>query len=172
MAETSRPRAQPAGIIVRFAASLYDAAILFGVAFVAFIPIAIAERYVGTVPDWLKSMLLAAVCYAYFVGFWVKAGATTGMRPWRLRVAMAASGDAVGLAAATARFFAFAITWLALGITVFFILTGQTKQPLFFIASGIPIVSMVCLGTTPKRQTLHDLVAGTSVFRVGKSPKG
>lgn len=171
MAETSRPRAQPAGIVVRLAASLYDAAILFGVAFVAFIPIAITEHYAGTVPDWLKSMLLAAVCYAYFVGFWVKTGATTGMRPWRLRMAMAASGDNVGLAAATARFFALAITWMALGMTVFFVLTGQTKEPLFFIASGIPLVSMVCLGTTPKRQTLHDLIAGTSVFRMEKIPK-
>ena len=153
------------------AAASYDACILFGVAFVAFIPIVIAEHYVDTIPDWLKSMLLAAVCYAYFVGFWVKAGATTGMRPWRLRVAMADSGDSVSLAAATARFFAFGITLVALGMTVFFVLTGQTREPLFFIASGIPIVSMVCLATTPRRQTLHDLIAGTSVFRVEKSPK-
>ena len=93
------------------------------------------------------------------------------MRPWRLRVAMAASGDSVSLAAATARFFGLAITLLALGMTVYFVLTGQTKQPLFFIASGVPVVSMVCLATTPKRQPLHDLIAGTSVFRVGKSPK-
>ena len=153
------------------AASLYETAILFGVVFVAFIPVTVTEYYLGDVPIWLKSMLLAAVCYAYFVGFWFKAGATTGMRPWRLRVAMADSGDSVSLAAATARFFAFAITCLALGATVFFVLTGQTKEPLFFIASGVPIVSLVCLGTTPKRQTLHDLVAGTSVFRVEKPPK-
>jgi len=141
------------------------------VAFVAFIPVAITEHYAGSISGWLKSMLLLTVCYAYFVGFWVRTGTTTGMLPWRLRVAMAASGISVRLTAATVRFFGLAITWMALGTTAFFVMTGQTKESLFFIASGIPIVSMVCLGTTPHRQTLHDLIAGTSVFRLEKVMK-
>jgi len=165
---TARPKAQPAGIVLRLAASAYDAAIFFGVAFVAFIPVAMATHFIGAIPGWVKTMLLASLAYAYFVGFWVRSGATTGMQPWRLRVAMATNGDLPGLAAATLRFFTLAATWTCLGITIFHVMTGHAAGLVFFIASAIPAISLICMGVTRQRQALHDLIAGTSVFRLQK----
>jgi uncharacterized RDD family membrane protein YckC len=32
----------------------------------------------------------------------------------------------------------------------------------------VPAISMLCMVLTPKRQALHDLLAGTGVFRVAE----
>jgi len=168
MAETARPKAATAGIIIRLFAAAYDLTILFGLEFLAFIPVTIVEQYAAPIPDWLKGFLLMTVAYAYFVGFWVKGATTTGMRPWKLRVAMAESGEPVGFAAATARFFGLMLTWLALGLTLFYMATRQTGTPLFFVAAAVPAVSLLMMLLTRRKQALHDLIAGTGVFRLRK----
>jgi len=168
--KTARPKARPAGIIHRFAASVYDAAILFGMAFATFIPVVIFEHYIGIVPGWMKTSLLAGLGYAYFVGFWVRSGATTGMRPWRLCIAMVSSGDHPGLAQATWRFFGLTATWACLGVTMFDVFTGHAAGPLFLIASVLPAISLACMALTRQRQALHDILAGTSVFRLQQDP--
>ncbi len=165
---TSRPKARPAGITLRFAASIYDAAIFFGVSFVAFIPVVAATQFIGPIPRWVKTMLLASLAYTYFVGFWVRGGATTGMQPWHLRIAMIKNGDNPGLATASLRFFALAATWACLGITAFHIMTGRATGAVFFTASALPAISLICMAVTPRRQALHDLIAGTGVFRLEK----
>ncbi|MCF7822373.1 MAG: RDD family protein, partial [Mariprofundaceae bacterium] len=126
MAETARPKAQRAGIVLRLLAACYDVALLVGIGFIAFIPVSIVEQQIGTTPDWAKQLLFMAVAYGYFAGFWFKAGATTGMRPWKLRVAMVSSGDPVTLFAATARFFALMLTWLALAMTLLYLFGHYT----------------------------------------------
>lgn len=168
MAETARPKAQPASIIIRSFAALYDLAIFFALAFIAFIPVTIIEQYTGPTPHWLKGLLFTTVAYAYFVGFWVRGGATTGMRPWKLRVAMVETGNPVPWGTATLRFLALGITWLALGMTVLYIGTGNMYHALFAVASLIPAVSMLCMLLSKHRQPLHDLIAGTNVFRVAE----
>jgi len=148
MAEAARPVGVPVGVVMRLLAGVYDAMIVFSLNFLAFIPITLIEAYGGTAPVWLKSLVIVTITYAYFVGFWVKSGATTGMRPWKLKIAMADSGDPVSLAAATMRFVGMLVTAICLGlpmITIFF---------------------------TRQRQSLHDLLAGTSVYRVQPPPPG
>ncbi len=170
--KTARPKARPAGIILRFAACIYDVAILFGVAFAAFIPVVIFEHYIVIIPGWIKTSLLAGLGYAYFVGFWARSGATTGMRPWHLRIAMVSSGNHPGLVRATWRLFGLAATWTCLGVTLFDLLTGHAAGPLFFIASVLPAISLTCMALTRRRQALHDILAGTSVFRLQQRKSG
>jgi uncharacterized RDD family membrane protein YckC len=166
MAETARPKAQRAGIILRLLAASYDVALLVGIGFIAFIPVSIVEQQIGAAPDIVKQLLFMAVAFGYFAGFWYKTGATTGMRPWKLRVAMVNSGDSITLTAATVRFFALMVTWLALGMTLLYLFGHYTDHPLFIIAAALPAVSLACMMLTPNRQALHDLVSGTGVYHI------
>jgi uncharacterized RDD family membrane protein YckC len=166
MAETARPKAKQVGIIIRSFAALYDLAILFALAFLVFVPITIIEQKTGPVAHWLKVLLFTTIAYAYFVGFWVRGGATTGMRPWKLRVVMAESGDPLSLVAATLRFVALSVTWISLGATALYVAAGNVYHGMFVVASALPAVSMILMLLTPRHQPLHDLMAGTNVFYV------
>ncbi|OIO73143.1 MAG: hypothetical protein CO186_03455 [Zetaproteobacteria bacterium CG_4_9_14_3_um_filter_49_83] len=166
--QTVRPKAKTAGITLRLLATAYDLIILFGLLFIAF---AISTQ-IASIPSnhWLSQLLVTIIAYAYFAGFWSKGGATTGMRPWKLRVAMIDTGDHPSLANATVRFFAMGLTWLAFGVTFFqlmaYVATGNIDKLTFFVASIIPFISMLCMLLTPRKQPLHDLLAGTSMFKL------
>ncbi len=166
MAETARPKAQRAGIVLRLLAACYDSALLVGIGFIAFIPVSIVEQQIGEAPDAIKQLLFMTVAFGYFAGFWYKTGATTGMRPWKLRVAMINSGDSITLTAATVRFFALMVTWLAMGMTLLYLFGHYTGHPLFMIAAALPAVSLLCMMLTPNRQALHDLLSGTGVYHI------
>jgi len=168
MAETTRPQAITAGIGIRMLASGYDMLILIGVLFLTFIPVTMAEQAWGTIDQWLKGLLIITIAYAYFVGFWVNGGATTGMRPWKLQVAMNASGNPLSVLAATTRFAALMLTWLALGMTLIYMMHRDTNHLLFFISALLPAFSLLVMMLTRERQSLHDLISGTAVYRLSK----
>jgi len=171
MAETTRPVGVPAGIFIRFFSACYDLMILFSVTFVLVGgPITLVKEFIGPVPNWVQYMLFTTVCYAYLVGFWIKGGSTTGMRPWKLKVVMADSGDNINLGAATIRFLALMITWLSLIVTFFYLSMRNTESPLFLLAAGIPALSVVMM-LSKNRQALHDFLAGTAVYRVQPAAK-
>ncbi len=168
MAEAPRPKAVTAGIGIRLLASGYDCLILIGLLFLAFIPVTMAEQALGPIDQWLKGLLVISIAYAYFVGFWIRGGATTGMRPWKLQVAMAGSGDTLGMTAATVRFAGLMLTWLALGMTLAYMMVRDTHHLLFFISALVPALSLMIMMLTRDRQPLHDLVAGTTVYRISE----
>ncbi len=152
--------------MLRMLAGGYDMLILLSLAFLAFVPVSVAEHTWGVSLTWLKQALWTTLAFAYFAGFWVKGGATTGMRPWGLRVAMLGSGDYPTLSIAVLRCFGLCLTWLALGATLAFMAMRSVNHPLFFLSASIPAISLACMMLTPRRQALHDLLAGTAVFRV------
>ncbi len=166
MADSNRPQAVRATLGVRLVAGLYDAFILLGLAFLAFIVVTWAEHQWGEIPRWIKGMLVITIGYAYFVGFWVRGGATTGMRPWKLVVADTDTGEFPSLAQASFRYAGLMITWIALAMVLIYMALGDTNHALFFIAAGLPAASLACMMLTRHRQTLHDLISGTSVYRV------
>ncbi len=155
-----------AGIMIRMLASAYDGLILFGLCFLAFVPLTAAEQSLGEAPHWLKGALILAISFAYFVGFWVKGGATTGMRPWKLRVAMKDSGDPLSWSAASVRYAGLMLTWLSLGMTIWYVITNDTGHFLFFIAATIPALSMLVMAISSDRSTLHDLMSSTGIFKI------
>jgi len=166
MAEAARPKAVKAGIGIRLLASGYDGLILIGLLFLAFIPVTLTEQALGPIDQWLKGLLITTISYAYFVGFWVKGGATTGMRPWKLQVAMNNSGDPLTLLAGTARFAGLMLTWVAFGMTLMYMMHRDTGHLLFFISALLPAFSMLAMLMTRERQSLHDLISGTAVYRL------
>ncbi len=166
MAEAARPKGRLAGTGIRLIAGAYDACILVGLGFLAFIPVTVAEHSLGIIPHAFKVMLLFSIAFAYFAGFWHKAGATTGMRPWKLRVAVCGTGEPVSLLAASIRFIVLMLTWLAALMTFVYMLYRDTGHALFFVCALLPVISMACMMLTPNRQSLHDLIAGTSVYRI------
>ncbi len=155
-----------AGILIRMLASAYDGLILFGLCFLAFVPLTAVEQSLGTVPHWLKGALILVISFAYFVGFWVKGGATTGMRPWKLRVAMQGSGDPLSWSAASVRYAGLMLTWLSLGMTLWYVITKDTGHFLFFIAATIPALSMLVMAISSDRSSLHDLISSTGMYKI------
>lgn len=166
MDANQRQQGVAAGIVVRLLASAYDGVILFGLCFIAFIPVTAAEQALGEMPHWVKGLLLVCIAYAYFVGFWVRGGATTGMRPWKLQVAMNKSGDPLTWTAASIRFAVLMATWLALGMTLWFIATKDTGHFLFFVAASIPAMSLLTMVLSKERPALHDIISGSGVYRI------
>jgi len=160
-----RPSAVPAGFAVRFAAALYDLGLAFALAFLLFIPVTAAEHWLGSMPQWIKGLLVLIVCWAYFAGFWSRAGETTGMRPWRLLVVMADDGTFPTLAAASVRFAVMILTWLAAGFVLLSVLTGKTQNTTYASVALLPLASLLCLMLSRKRQSLHDWASGTVVLR-------
>lgn len=166
---TKRAQGVKAGIVIRMLASGYDIMILFGLCFLAFIPLTAIEQGMGEVPHWLKGALIMAIAFAYFVGFWVKGGATTGMRPWKLMVAMRGSGDPLSWLAASVRFACLMVTWLALGMTFWYLITKDTGHFLFYVAASIPALSLLVMMLSHERAPLHDLISSTGVYKVTQS---
>ena len=168
MAEGMRTKAVRAGFVVRLLASAYDLTILFGITMLLVgLPITISIDVLGlTPPKWLQGLLFLTVTFTYFVGFWVKGGATTGMRPWKLKLAMLETGDPLDWFAACVRFAALMITWLGLGMTLWYIATRDTGHFLFFIAASIPAMSMLIMVLSKDRLALHDLISGSGVCRL------
>ncbi|MDX8391562.1 MAG: RDD family protein [Mariprofundaceae bacterium] len=164
----ARGQAVVAGFMVRCAASIYDLGLVFALAFIVFIPVTISEQSLGVIPEWIKIVLALTVFWAYFVGFWVRSGETTGMRPWRLRVVMADTGEIPSAAAASIRFAVFFLTWLAAGFVVLSMLTGKTQNTMYATVALLPMVSLIFIALTAKQQALHDWLAGTIIVRVCK----
>lgn len=165
MAKKSKAKATKASVSARVVAGLYDLMILIGVGMIAFIPVSIIESYV-TVPDWVKTLVFCSVAYAYFAGFWVKGQSTTGMRPWKLRVAHKVTGDPLTFPMATVRFIVFGMVWISLGYVMLCIRDVNIAGWDFALAAIIPFISLLCMAFTPQRQALHDLLSESCVYKV------
>ena len=160
-----REQAVLAGFSIRSIAAMYDMGIIFALSFLIFIPVTAAEQALGAIPEWIKGMLVLTVFWAYFVGFWTRSGETTGMRPWRLTLVMADSGNIPSMAANTIRFAVMLATWLAAGFVLLSILTGKTQNTTYATVALLPFISLACLALTNRRQALHDLASGIIVVR-------
>jgi len=172
MSESNTPTRQKgklAGFTLRVFSSLYDLIMLFAVTFLfVALPISGIEYGLGQPPaDWVQKLLFIAVSFAYYVGFWYKGdGATTGMRTWKLKLANIDTGDKPTLMASTIRFLGFGITLIAMGYTFYCLKTGNIHSMEFVFSSLLPVISLLSVMMTPQKQTLHDLIARTSVYQV------
>ena len=169
MTDTARPKAKLAGFTLRVFSSLYDLIVLFAVTFLFVgLPISGIEYALGSAPEkWVQNTLFFAVSFAYYVGFWVKGnGATTGMRTWKLQVADIDTGNKPTMMNASIRFLGLGITFVAFGATMYYLKTNQVQSFEFIFSSMIPLLSLLSVLLTPNHQTLHDLIARTSVYRI------
>lgn len=100
----------------RFGAIVYDSLLVLAVWFLVSVPF-VALRGGEPVepgnPAYRIALIVSA--WAFFVGFWTRAGRTLGMQSWRLRLETV-DGARPGIGAATLRFLAAIVSWLPLGL--------------------------------------------------------
>jgi uncharacterized RDD family membrane protein YckC len=107
---------QPASLLRRIGAILYDSILMIALLFLATIPFLAASSDEAVEPETLAHQLvLAAVIYAFLVGFWCKRGSTLGMLAWGLRVE-SDDGGLPSIGQASIRFFASILSWLPAGL--------------------------------------------------------
>jgi len=117
-----------AGFLRRVAAMLYDSLLVLALLFLATIPfIAIRGGEPVEIGDNLAyRIVLIAVVFAFFVGFWSYSGRTLGMQSWGLQLETM-DGQMPSVAAASLRFIAALISLLPFGLGFFWQLVDQDR---------------------------------------------
>ena len=125
------------GLARRLASMLYEAILLFAVAFFAGFAFHFASR--GAVPEGTlrlaHQLLLVAVFAAYFLWCWLRGGQTLAMKAWRVRLVAVTPGKALLR-------FLLALALVPTGVSILWALFDRD------------------------RQFLHDRLAGTRLVRV------
>ena len=132
---------QNTSLLRRFAAILYDTLLVGALLFLATIPF-IALR--GGEPveigdNAVYRIVLAVVVYAFFVGFWVRAGRTLGMQSWGLQL-QTEDDKKPTFATASLRFFAALLSWAPAGLGFLWQLWDKDKLTWHDRISGTRIV--------------------------------
>ena len=137
------PLPQPAGLLRRLGAIVYDGLLLAGLLMLAsalWLPITGGEAVQRGTPLFLLFQLyLLAVCFAFFVWFWTHGGQTLGMRTWRLRVSQP-GGEPITLTQAVKRFAFALLSWLPAGLGFLWSLLDRERRAWHDIASGTVLV--------------------------------
>ena len=112
--------ARNAGLSRRLGAILYDGLLLFALLMMVATPFIAMRGGEAIEPqtDIVYRLILAAVIYAFFVGFWTRTGRTLGMQSWGLQLETP-DGNRPSFSAATVRFFAALLSWAPLGLGFF-----------------------------------------------------
>jgi uncharacterized RDD family membrane protein YckC len=107
---------QPASLLRRLGAILYDTLLMVALLFLATIPFLAASSEEAVKPETVAHQaVLAAVIYVFLVGFWCSRGSTLGMLAWGLRVETD-DGSLPSIGQASIRFFAAILSWLPVGL--------------------------------------------------------
>ena len=152
----------------RLAALLYDLLAVLALVMVVGLLCQLAThgRLVGGDPAhphtaWWYQPLQGTVIAAYFLLSWLRGGQTLGMRPWRLRLT-ARDGTPLRLPRALLRLVLAALPGMLLWLAPAF----GVAVALWSTLVGIVLCFAVVL-IDPRRRTLHDLLAGTELRRMG-----
>ena len=102
----------------RLGAMLYDGLLVLALMFLGTLPFIAARGGEPVEPGnaWYRLTMLA-IAWLFFAGFWSRSGRTLGMQSWRLRLETA-SGGRPGIGASTVRFLSAILSWLPLGLGV------------------------------------------------------
>lgn len=132
---------QNTGLLRRIAAMLYDSLLVGALLFMATIPfIAVRGGEPVEVGDnLLYQLVLLAVVFAFFVGFWTRSGRTLGMQSWGLQLE-SRSGGKPTFAANCVRFFAAILSWAPAGLGFLWQLWDADKLTWHDRISGTHIV--------------------------------
>src|SRR5512134_992495 len=166
----SLPRAvdgtpRPAGVLIRLAAMVYEAILLFGVVFVVGYALLAAARWTypltGSQRTVLQAVLFAAIGL-YFVYQWTRSGQTLAMKAWNLRLVDSA-GAPPRLAAALLRYVA---AWhLALpGLFWAGLFGDRGAVDVAMFAAGFVLLLVPAWFDTQHR-LLHDRLSATRLVR-------
>lgn len=153
----------------RFAAMLYEAVLLFAVAFVAIWLFQIAAGGPVTAAGWQRYALQAYLLLmfaAYFLWCWLRGGQTLAMKAWRVRL-VALEGGPLSARMALLRFAGACVSVGALfgAIAAAWI----TRNPWFALATlAVCGIGFGWAMFDRDRQFLHDRLAGTRLIVVDR----
>lgn len=135
---------QPAGLLRRLAAAVYDAVLVLALLMLATLLMIVARGGAPTGPgNTLLQVVLVITAAAFYVSFWTHGGQTLGMNAWRLRVEMQ-SGASLSAGTALVRFIAALVSLACFGLGFLWQLVDRHKL------------------------TWHDRIAGTRVVVLPK----
>ncbi|WP_306714284.1 RDD family protein [Burkholderia dolosa] len=148
----------------RLAAMLYEAVLLFGVAFFAALAFSVAmQQRNGLVHHNLLAAWIALVVGAYFVWFWTHGGQTLPMKTWRLRLE-STSGRPLTAGHALVRY---ALGWLwFLPPLALHPLLGLSVPVTLGVAAAWIVVWAAAARLHAGRQFPHDRLARTRIVAI------
>ncbi|KQY88723.1 MULTISPECIES: RDD family protein [Roseateles] len=155
--------ATPPGLARRFAAVLYDGALLFGVIFFAGFLYSVLTRQDHALHGRYGLMAVAYVLMPglYFVGFWTRSGQTLAMTTWHLRVTDT-RGQLLRWPRAALRYL-FSWLWFLPALACFKLAGLQGGAALAgCLVAGIGGYLLVAR-LHPQRLFLHDVLSGSRV---------
>ena len=117
------------GLLRRLAAIAYDSLLLGGILILASALVVLPLGQAVAAGTWWFRLLLLAIVYGFFVGFWSVGGQTLGMRAWRLRV-VRDDGMPLRLRDASLRFVAALPSWACLGLGFLWIWIDPQRRAL------------------------------------------
>jgi uncharacterized RDD family membrane protein YckC len=129
------------GLLRRFGAILYDTLLLLALLFLVTIPFIAARggEPVEADENLLYQLVLVSVVFFFFTVFWSRSGRTLGMQSWGLQLEMP-DRKVPTFSAATVRFFAAMLSWLALGLGFLWQLWDKDKLTWHDRLSGTRLV--------------------------------
>lgn len=158
-------RMQPAGILIRMAAMIYEAVLLFGVLFIVSYAVLGLTQWTYPLADrqrWVLQAILFFTLGAYFIFCWSRTGQTLAMKSWQLRVV--GPGDKpLHWTRAAARYL---LSWhLFLPGLVLVAITKPGVAAALAMLAGSLLLTLALVYLDPQRQLLHDRWLGTRVIR-------
>ncbi len=100
----------------RMGAIIYDSLLVLALMFLGTLPfIAMRGGQSVAAGDPAYQLTMLFVAYAFFAGFWTRAGRTLGMQSWGLRLETT-DGQTPGFSRASLRFVSALLSWLPVGL--------------------------------------------------------
>ena len=156
---------QPAGLLLRVAAMVYEGVLLFGVAFAAGLALLTLAGWQGQLAGSRRLALQAALFGAiglYFVWCWSRSGQTLALKTWKLRV-IDTQGRPPSWPRALVRYL---LAWHLFVPGLLVIAVLQPSRATGLVALGLGFVALLLpAGLDPQRRLLHDRWTATRIVR-------
>jgi uncharacterized RDD family membrane protein YckC len=167
VSDASRPAPR---LAVRLACAVYEGLLLFGVLACAGLLYGLLLQPPGDRPwGWPFYLFLGAVMAGYFVWFWSK-GETLAMATWHLRLQRRSDGGNPRPGQALLRFAVSQLWWLP-GLAALHAAQLDTERSAWWLVLGANVLAYALLTRLhPSRQYLHDVLAGTELVTLRRSP--
>lgn len=153
----------------RVAVMIYEGTLLFGIVFTAGLAFSVIMQQTHALH--LRHAMqywLFFVLGAYFVWFWSHGGQTLAMKTWHVRL-VAADGQPVSAMRAAARY-ALCWLWFVPGLALAAALRAEGWIMVIIVAISAVIWAMTIF-FDPRRQFLHDRMAGTRLVQTKDSSR-
>lgn len=123
----TQPFAENASLGRRLGAMLYDGLLVLALLFLATLPfVAVRQGEPVEAGDPLYRLVMFLVAWLFYAIFWSRYGRTLGLQSWRLRIETP-EGRKPTFAAASLRFLAAIVSWLPLGLGIWWQLWDRDK---------------------------------------------